>query len=460
MDVLIRFSKDVFSYIKEAKDYFNFEVPKADNYFYFNSIKQINKDDILYFSFKGKIIIAGKFTGKTKIRKERFHNGYQIDNIEIFDKPIDINTTLFKGRSIFYIRTDEQKEELKKVPYSIVNKVKNITVKSLKLENFTLFQNELLEFSTGINIIIGENSTGKSQILKLIYAIIQANNNNKKIDNAILEELKEVFKPTNNEINSLISFDKNKSSIKINLSKYEINFNFTKNSKYEVNIENSVLKYYQKDSIFIPAKEILSNFKGFQSLWQKIELPFDKTFFDLTMNLDFPLLKNKNSIDKINQKLEEILEGEIEQHNGEFYLRKRSNKKLIVVSMIAEGLRKIGTISYLFKNGSLNKNCILFWDEPEANLNPKFIKYIAELFIYLENKGVQIFVATHSLFLIKEIEILRKKENSIKYFSFGFDDNNSLRISQDKEFEYLDNLVILDEALEQSDRFMEKNDND
>ncbi len=66
-------------------------------------------------------------------------------------------------------------------------------------------------------------------------------------------------------------------------------------------------------------------------------------------------------------------------------------------------------MSYLIKNGALNKNSILFIDEPESNLNPKLIKDIAKFIIYLEKLNIQIFIATHSLFFIKELEILRKK---------------------------------------------------
>jgi hypothetical protein len=57
--------------------------------------------------------------------------------------------------------------------------------------------------------------------------------------------------------------------------------------------------------------------------------------------------------------------------------------------------------------------------------------------------------------LIKELEILRQKEHNIKYFSFGFDEENNLRVSQNEVFEYLEDIVILDEAIEQSDRFMD-----
>jgi len=35
----------------------------------------------------------------------------------------------------------------------------------------------------------------------------------------------------------------------------------------------------------------------------------------------------------------------------------------------------------------------------------KYIKYVAKMLIELEEMGIQIFIATHSLFLVKEIEI-------------------------------------------------------
>jgi len=36
------------------------------------------------------------------------------------------------------------------------------------------------------------------------------------------------------------------------------------------------------------------------------------------------------------------------------------------VSLVAEGYRKIATLYYLLRNGSLTKESILFWDEPES----------------------------------------------------------------------------------------------
>lgn len=339
-----------------------------------------------------------------------------------------------------------------------------LQLKSINLKNTTIFNDFEINFSSGINIFIGENGTGKTHILKSIYSIIQANNTLSKasvvtetnLSEAIFYELNETFR--SKQVKDLRSFESDKANIRIDLSQYIIDFSITENSNSRVNINEFSTNISKKDILFIPAKEFLSNFKGFRTLWEDYSIAFDKTFYDLTRTLDRPLLKNTSLIKQMNIQLESILEGEITQENGEFYLKRKKDNKVIIISMLAEGLRKIGTISYLLRNGSLSKNSILIWDEPEANLNPKHIKAIAKLLINLEELNIQILIATHSLFLLKEIEILRKKEHNIKYFSFGFDKKNNFRVSQNKTFEYLEDLVLLDESIEQSDRFMDIED--
>jgi predicted ATPase len=335
-------------------------------------------------------------------------------------------------------------------------------ISTLEVNNFTLFDKMKLEFAEGINIFIGENGTGKSQILKLLYTLTTVNNTFYKkntnretvLSELIVENIEAVFR--GKRLQNLISFNFNKdeSHINMGLSNYNINFSITEHTSSQVKINRFSTNGSPQKILFIPAKEILSNFKGFRNLWEEYIIPFDKTFYDLVKALDRPLLKDTSNIKKMNNALEDILDGEIIQENGEFLLKRNKDGKKVFSSMMAEGLRKIGTLSYLLKNNSLNNESILIWDEPEANLNPRTIQEIAKLLIALENFGVQIFIATHSLFLIKEIEILKKRETKVKYFGFGFDDNHNLRVSQNKEFDYLDDLVILDEEIAQSDRFM------
>src|SRR6266498_70312 len=45
-------------------------------------------------------------------------------------------------------------------------------LKTLSLENFTLFEESHLEFGKNLNVFIGENGSGKSHILKAAYTPI------------------------------------------------------------------------------------------------------------------------------------------------------------------------------------------------------------------------------------------------------------------------------------------------
>ena len=61
----------------------------------------------------------------------------------------------------------------------------------------------------------------------------------------------------------------------------------------------------------------------------------------------------------------------VTQENGRFYFDLAEG--YLDVQLVADGYRKIATLYYLLRNGSLTKDSILFWDEPEANLNPKLV---------------------------------------------------------------------------------------
>jgi hypothetical protein len=59
----------------------------------------------------------------------------------------------------------------------------------------------------------------------------------------------------------------------------------------------------------------------------------------------------------------------------------------------------------LVLNGSLTKTGYLFWDEPEANLNPRLVVMVADVLAELARGGVQIFVTTHDFLLARRISV-------------------------------------------------------
>ncbi|MBU3179256.1 AAA family ATPase [Clostridium estertheticum] len=48
-----------------------------------------------------------------------------------------------------------------------------MTIEKLSLKNITVFEELDIAFSQGINILIGENGTGKTHVMKILYAISQ-----------------------------------------------------------------------------------------------------------------------------------------------------------------------------------------------------------------------------------------------------------------------------------------------
>ncbi len=83
----------------------------------------------------------------------------------------------------------------------------------------------------------------------------------------------------------------------------------------------------------------------------------------------------------------------------------------ISTSMTAEGFRKIGALQMLLLNRSVHPGIRgpLFWDEPEANMNPKLMKTVVEVLLELSRNGQQIIVTTHDYVLLKWFDLLMDK---------------------------------------------------
>lgn len=125
--------------------------------------------------------------------------------------------------------------------------------------------------------------------------------------------------------------------------------------------------------------------------------------------------------------------------------------------MTAEGHRKIGMLAYLIKNGSIAPGSSLFWDEPEANLNPKLQAKLAEILVEL-SRDMQITIATHSLFLLREIEILQEQKKiavSTKFFGLHFGKDGGVEVTDGTTSNDIGDIAALDENLMQSERYME-----
>jgi len=149
--------------------------------------------------------------------------------------------------------------------------------------------------------------------------------------------------------------------------------------------------------------------------------------------------------------------GSIElDQSGRFYLNLDSGN--MEMHLVAEGLRKLGTLARLIATGSLLDKGYLFWDEPEANLNPKVVKTVARTILQIAESGIQVFIATHSLFLLRELHILQQREFTkldTRCFGLHIGVDGAVGVQQGKTMNDVGSIAALDEDLQQSERYID-----
>lgn len=344
-------------------------------------------------------------------------------------------------------------------------------LKSLTLSRFTVFSDAVLRFSKNLNVIIGENGTGKSHLLKVAYSslAVSAKEGLKQnpstptkaaLQTALAEKMVGVFRPE--ALGRLASRKQGRERCDIGLSfwdkELDLAFAFATNSKSEVTVEKLPSKWVDKMPVLLPTRELLTLYPGFVPLYEGRYLEFEENWRDLCLLLGTPLLRGPKEarIRELLAPLESAMGGKIElDKNGHFYLVAPSGR--MEMPLVAEGLRKLGMLSRLIATGSLVDKGYLFWDEPEANLNPKLVAEVAKTILAISMSGIQTFIATHSLFLLREIEILLRSCNdsavSAKFFGLHREDGE-LVVEQSKSLDDISLITSLDEELAQSDRYL------
>lgn len=335
-------------------------------------------------------------------------------------------------------------------------KMKTNKVNRLLLKNFTIFEDAEFNFCSGINVLIGANDTGKTHVLKVLYSILHtlewASEENQNQNQVALEnKLLGVFKP-----------DGLKSLVKRNsIGGAEVVLGYGKTTvRFQITPQNTATLSYEKFSnpdfsLFLPPHEWLAVSEGFASLYANRELAFDETYYDFSLALDAPPLKGQKlkEVQSLLSLVQKAIGAKVEKRDGRFYLR--SSKAVLEAHLSSEGYRKLAGIAYLISNGSLIKNSILFWDEPEANLNPKMIIRVVELLKELMDSGVQIFLATHDYLLSQELSLLSEYNPKAKVNFFSLyrpDENSSIVVNQGEVLSEVINNPILEEFAAHYDR--------
>lgn len=336
---------------------------------------------------------------------------------------------------------------------------------SSRYKNFTTIPNGEWKFSSGLNVIVGENGFGKSHVLKSIYSLlkVQASKSGElskaTLEKAYAEKLLAIFRP--DSLGRLVKRKQGRDRCEIELvfesSNKNCTIGFASNAKSQVEITLAPQEELSRSPVYLPTRELVTLCPWFIPLYDNYHLEFEESWRDTISLLGAPSVKGprEEKAARLLSPLEEAVGGRVVvDGNGRFFLQIPGEGSM-EMPLVAEGLRKLAMLARLISTGVLLEQGYLFWDEPETNLNPKLIKTIAESIVHLAGQGIQVFVATHSLFLLREFEILLSTNQSVPVQYFGLSESaEGVVMRQGASINDIGDLTALEESLSQSDRYL------
>jgi ABC-type ATPase involved in cell division len=302
---------------------------------------------------------------------------------------------------------------------------------SIKLDNFTSFAALDQSFSSGVNVIIGANGTGKTHLLKVLYAACAVTVGEDK-EKGFALKLRNVFNPYEGRMGRLARRQSTSVKTRVTVTmqggaKLAAEFSNHTNKPEDVKVTGETS--WKKDelaSAYIPVKEMLAHAPGFLATVAKREIAFEEVYVDIIKRALLPKLMGP--IDKARQRLltalQKAIDGKVVAKGEHFFLKNKQGD--LEFTLLAEGMRKLALIWLLIQNGTLLSGSILFWDEPEANLNPALMGQVVEVILELQRLGVQVFLTTHNYVLLKEFDLRKQKDDQVRYLSLFRDESEAV----------------------------------
>lgn len=327
----------------------------------------------------------------------------------------------------------------------------------IELENFTAFRHLVVDLSPGINVFIGTNGTGKTHLLKVLYCACAITGREKS---RMAEKVQAVFVPYGREFKRLVRTPSGLAQLVVQSGDERLDSSIlTEGEVHWVTVWNeSDWARRVIPSVFIPAKEFLENAPGFRSLYRKREIHFDETYLDILDLAYLDPLREENldeNAKRLLELIEESIGGSVTRKDEHFFIQHPDRE--IEFMLEAEGFRKLALLWLLIRNGSIAPGTVLLWDEPESNLNPALMKRVIQIVLKLQRSGVQVFLATHSYFVLEELDLQSGAKDRVRYHSLYRDaDSGEILCDSTDDYDVIDPNPILDTMSDLYDRDLDR----
>ena len=295
-------------------------------------------------------------------------------------------------------------------------------ITKIQFDNFGTLPNLILEKPAGINLVIGENGTGKTFFLKALYSTIRAMEEYKRGDDIrplidiLSEKLRWTFQVE--KLGDLVTRGSSEPlafCMEMELDEQNVRYTFSQNAVSKVGTVTSIESSRAANSVFIPAKEVLSLYSVIlKSREIDQSFGFDDTYYDLARALRIAPKRGRNySVFSHSRKIvKDVISGkvDIDERSGKWYYKDANNYRF-AIGATSEGVKKIAILDRLLSNGYLDSRSVIIIDEVDSTLHPDAIcKFLDMIYDISDKMGIQFFLSSHSYFVIKKLALIAAKK--------------------------------------------------
>lgn len=247
-----------------------------------------------------------------------------------------------------------------------------------------------------ITVIAGENSSGKSTVGKILYSILE--NDEEDLKTRLNAHFFGTLLNLHKDNYGLIEFNSEDYSTKIEI-KNDI-FKIDTDGKSHVKVI-----YIDDPHILDIPKNVLKKLTGI--------------YPEYRINLANTLFSDKKPVENEYVKaISDIVYGKLVIKDETFFLNLHGN--LIDIKNVSSGMKTLLILERLLALGEIDKHTLLILDEPETHLHPEWQVFLAKFVATLAaEENVKILINTHSPYLLNAIEVFSNKnkiESSLKFY--------------------------------------------
>jgi predicted ATP-dependent endonuclease of OLD family len=303
-----------------------------------------------------------------------------------------------------------------------------MAIKRVEIKDFLVFKGKFaMDFCHGVNVFIGSNGTGKTTLLKALYAGTQMSSSD------FIFGITDMQTEYENAKAKVIFADGRTMDVGI----------YTTMELFCALKQNSISKKWS--AVYIPEKDMLSNAKGLPETvkYNKDKAQYTQTEIEI---IEKARVRISGPEQPLYRKICDLIQAEPENDGESFFMRRAGIKKPIPFSSEASGYRKFGLLATLIRNEQIKPDSALFWDEPENSLNPELIPMLVDIILELARDGVQVFIATHSELLANYFLVNRKKSDEVMFYSL-YKNGEHIKYDSNDRFDLLNPNKLTDEPV-------------